>query len=67
MRTRRFERLGLALLLVIGCIVFGDRSLIEVHRRSSSPRLPLHRRRRRNRRPSIHPIPVPRLNRVTLP
>ena len=29
MRTRRFERLGLALLLVIGCIVFGDRSLIE--------------------------------------
>ena len=29
MRTRRFERLGLALLLVIGCIVFDDRSLIE--------------------------------------
>ena len=29
MRTRRFERLGLALLLVIGCIVFGDRSLIK--------------------------------------
>ena len=28
MRTRRVERLGLALLLVIGCIVFG-RSLIE--------------------------------------
>src|SRR6516162_2554833 len=29
MRTRRFERLRLALLLVIGCIVFDDRSLIE--------------------------------------
>ena len=29
MRTRRFDRLGLALLLVIGCIGFGDRSLIE--------------------------------------
>src|SRR6516225_4677998 len=29
MRTRRFYRLGLALLLVIGCIVFGDRSLIK--------------------------------------
>jgi len=29
MRTRRFYRLGLALLLVAGCIVFGDRSLIK--------------------------------------
>jgi len=29
MRTRRFYRLELALLLVIGCIVFGDRSLIK--------------------------------------
>ena len=29
MPTRRFERLELALFLVIGCIVFGDGSLIE--------------------------------------
>jgi hypothetical protein len=29
MPRRQFERLGLALLLVVGCVVFGDRSLIK--------------------------------------
>ena len=63
MPPRRFERIALPQLLVAGCaVVFGVCVLFE-HAKHSLP--VQYRHRRRNRRPSIHPIPVLCLKRLT--
>jgi hypothetical protein len=66
MPTGRFQPIVRALLLVAGCVLFGAgvsgsnmrkrNSLHHRHRRSC---------RRRKRRSSIHPVPIPCRNRAT--